>query len=163
MKRSTTIELYKESMKFSAGHFTVFSATERERLHGHNFTVRAQVTGLVGDNGLAFDYGIYKHELIRICRSYNEIFMLPTLCPHLRIEERGPQVIAHFNGEEIPFLVKDVMLLPLRNISVEELAHLLLGRVLEFKDQRGDADIEKIVVQVFTGPGQGASATWAKN
>ena len=38
-QRTTTLELYKEEMKFSAGHFTIFSATERENLHGHNFSV----------------------------------------------------------------------------------------------------------------------------
>ena len=41
MTQLTTIELSKEYLKFSAGHFTVFSATERERLHGHNFSVSA--------------------------------------------------------------------------------------------------------------------------
>ncbi|EQD50251.1 hypothetical protein B1A_13514, partial [mine drainage metagenome] len=36
--RSVEVDLSKERMKFSAGHFTVFSASERENLHGHNFT-----------------------------------------------------------------------------------------------------------------------------
>ena len=35
----TTVELQKESMKFSAGHTTIFSATEREPLHGHMYQV----------------------------------------------------------------------------------------------------------------------------
>ncbi|KAJ1474389.1 hypothetical protein T484DRAFT_1832500 [Baffinella frigidus] len=41
--RYSTIEIGKEDMKFSAAHFTVFSAKERERLHGHTHAVKVQV------------------------------------------------------------------------------------------------------------------------
>ena len=41
------IELSKEYLNFSAGHFTIFSATERENLHGHNFQVRGAVTAAI--------------------------------------------------------------------------------------------------------------------
>ena len=34
MEELTTIEIDKENLKFSAAHFTIFSGTERERLHG---------------------------------------------------------------------------------------------------------------------------------
>ena len=37
--KTTTIGLQKKNMKFSVGHFTIFSATKRERLHRHNFNV----------------------------------------------------------------------------------------------------------------------------
>jgi 6-pyruvoyltetrahydropterin/6-carboxytetrahydropterin synthase len=160
MSQTTTIEIYKEAMKFSAGHFTVFSATERERLHGHNYTVYAALTGEKKANGLMFDYGIYKHYLIDLCREFNEIFLLPTRSPYLRIEDQGERVIAHFGAEQIPFLKKDVMLLPVSNVSVEELSQLLLDRVVAFREERGDMDISCIVIKVFTGPGQGASASW---
>ena len=36
-----TLYIDKESHKFSAAHYTIFSATERERLHGHNYSVSA--------------------------------------------------------------------------------------------------------------------------
>ena len=58
MARFTTIEIRKEYLHFSAAHFTVFSATERERLHGHNWRIGALITGPVGDDGLCFDYDI---------------------------------------------------------------------------------------------------------
>jgi len=160
MSRLTTIEIFKEEMKFSAGHFTVFNATERERLHGHNFTVQACITGRVKDDGLVFDYGIYKRKLIELCRAHNEYFLLPMNSPHLRIEEQARHIVAHFNGEEIPFLKPDVMLLPVTNVTVEELSQYLLGKLLEFRSERSDGEVLQIVLKVFTGPGQGASATW---
>ncbi len=52
MEQLTTIEVSKEYLKFSAAHFTIFSATERERLNGHNFRVSAKITEPVGPNGM---------------------------------------------------------------------------------------------------------------
>jgi GTP cyclohydrolase I len=39
-KHYSTLEVGKEDMKFSAAHYTIFSATERERLHGQVVSVR---------------------------------------------------------------------------------------------------------------------------
>ena len=96
MKRTTTIELFKEEMKFSAGHFTIFSASERENLHGHNFTVSVAIEGVVNDNGMLADYGVYKRWVIDRCRAWNETFMLPGESPHLRMERHDGGITAHF-------------------------------------------------------------------
>ena len=53
MTRITTLHIDKESHKFSAAHYTIFSATERERLHGHNYSVSARIVAPMGDNGFA--------------------------------------------------------------------------------------------------------------
>jgi 6-pyruvoyltetrahydropterin/6-carboxytetrahydropterin synthase len=87
--------------------------------------------------------------------------LLPLRSPHLRIEEQATHIIAHFNGEQIPFLKQDVMLLPVANVTVEELSQYLLEKLLEFRSQRNDDEVLEVVVTVFTGPGQGASASWA--
>ncbi len=39
----TVIEITKEALHFAAAHFTLFSATERENLHGHNFYVALEI------------------------------------------------------------------------------------------------------------------------
>ena len=39
-----TNEIAKEALNFSAGHVTMFSATEREDLHGHNWRVACEIT-----------------------------------------------------------------------------------------------------------------------
>ena len=62
----STIELFKEAMKFSAGHFTIFSETERERLHGHNFTVYVALTGEVNDKGMIADYRDFNDALLAL-------------------------------------------------------------------------------------------------
>ena len=81
MSAAVTIRLAKQNMKFSAAHFTIFSATERERLHGHNFTVEVDIDARMLGNGMCFDYGIYKDRVVALCRELNEWTILPTRSP----------------------------------------------------------------------------------
>ena len=155
MNDSVTIRLAKENMKFSAGHFTIFSASERERLHGHNFRVELDIEARMLGNGMCFDYGIYKARVVALCRELNEWTILPTRSPHLRIEEDGPHVYAHFAGERIPFLRGDVKLLPIENATLEEFARWFLERLMEDADLRAHG-IAAIEVRVSSGPGQSA-------
>ena len=94
--KRVAIRLDKETMKFSAGHFTIFGPGERERLHGHNFKVAVVLHACVGDNGLCFDYGIYKQKLVALCRELNEYFLLPGRSPFLVIEEQEDGLVAVF-------------------------------------------------------------------
>ena len=122
MNDVVTIRLAKENMKFSAAHFTIFSATERERLHGHNFRVEVDIEAHMLGNGMCFDYGIYKDRVVALCRELNEWTILPTRSEHLRIEEDGAHVFALFDGTRIPFLRADVLLLPIENATLDGFA-----------------------------------------
>ena len=160
---TTTIELFKEEMKFSAGHFTIFSATHRENLHGHNFSVYVGIEGVVDDNGMLTDYGGYKRWIIDRCHAWNETFMLPGQSPHLRVVERDGHVYAHFAHEVIPFLTRDVTVLPVKNVTLEELARVF-GEGLVADDAKLEADgVRGITVKCASGPGQWASWQWRRS
>ena len=156
MNDSVTIRLAKENMKFSAGHFTIFSASERERLHGHNFRVEADIEARMLGNGMCFDYGLYKDRIVALCRELNEWFILPSRSPHLRIEEQGEYLYATFAGQRIPFLRADVLLLPIANSTLEEFAGYFIERLAEDRQALREHRIDAIEVRVFSGPGQSA-------
>lgn len=159
MQRLTTIELSKEYLKFSIGHFTIFSATERERLHGHNFSVSASIVAPVGDNGLCFSYGEFKQKLEKLCDSLDEYMILPEDSPHLKIETTETEYLAHFNGEKMRFLKSDCLLLPIRNSTVEEFASYLLNQLLEDSDIT-NYEVRSVEMRVSSGPGQWGSCEW---
>jgi 6-pyruvoyltetrahydropterin/6-carboxytetrahydropterin synthase len=152
-----TIRLGKENMKFSAGHFTIFGAGSRERLHGHNFRVAATIEADVIDDGLCFDYGIYKDRLVALCRELNEWFILPTRSRHLVLHEEGELLFAQFGEERIPFLRRDVLLLPIENATLEEFSRYLLDRLAADGDELAHYRIASIELEVFSGPGQSAA------
>jgi 6-pyruvoyltetrahydropterin/6-carboxytetrahydropterin synthase len=162
MQNLTTIEITKQDIKFSAAHFTIFSATERERLHGHNFAVHLAVTAPVGDDGICFSYKDIKTRIRDLCDALDEYTLLPAQSPHLRIVEEGTFYIVHFNGEKIPLLKSDTLLLPVRNSTVEEYARYLLGLFLGDGSFVRDRNICEVVVKVSSGPGQSGSSQWQK-
>ena len=159
MQRLTTIELSKEYLKFSIGHFTIFSATERERLHGHNFSVSASIVAPVGDNGLCFSYGEFKKKLEILCDSLDEYMILPKDSPYLNIETTETEYLVGFNGEQMRFLKSDCLLLPIRNSTVEEFAAYLLDQLLEDPDIIG-YEVRYLEMRVSSGPGQWGSCEW---
>jgi 6-pyruvoyltetrahydropterin/6-carboxytetrahydropterin synthase len=166
-ERTVVLRLAKENMKFSAGHFTIFGPGSRERVHGHDFRVAVRVEARVGDGGLCFDYGLLKQRIVELCRELNEWMLLPGESPLLRIERDGPLLHAVFGDERIPFLAADVKVLPLANISVEELARWFLGRLLEDRAAAGGfavdtLGIDMLEVDVASGPGQGAAVAWRR-
>lgn len=156
-----SLALSKEAMKFSAGHFTLFGPGKRERLHGHDYFVSATLRARVGEDGLCFDYGLLKRELMALCQDLDEYVLLPGESPLLRIERGGGQVVAVFGEQRIPFLESDVRVLPLANITLEELARWFLGRLLaSCGEQFGAWGLECLELSVEAGPGQRAGMAW---
>lgn len=157
MTKIVTLELFKENMKFSAGHFTIFSATERESLHGHNYQVYCALKVLIEDNGLSFDYRLYKAKLRELCLKLDQTFLLAGQSKFARIEEEGDYLYFHFNQEKIPFLKKDVTVLPIKNVTVEELSEWFVKELSKEVETLKEHHIKNITVKVFSGPGQGCS------
>lgn len=156
----TTVELQKESMKFSAGHTTLFSATEREPLHGHLYQVYLGLTTRVEENGMTFDYRYYKEYIHVLCRQLNQTFLMPKFSPFLQYAEDDSYYYFTFNHKKIPFLKEDVTLMPLTNITVEELSRWFVGELIKNEEELRRHRIETLVVKVFSAPGQSASHTW---
>ncbi|MDC1322975.1 6-carboxytetrahydropterin synthase [Pseudomonadales bacterium] len=157
--QNTTIEISKEYLHFAAAHFTLFSATERENLHGHNFQVTLDADAPMQDDGLTFDYNILKKAVKQLCDDLDEQVLMPTRSPYLEIDEQDDYTYVVFNGERIPFLQRDLTLLPIRNITVEELAQYLLAKLLEREDIKA-LDIDNMLLRCASGEGQWASAKW---
>ena len=155
----TRIDISKEYLNFSAGHFTVFSATERENLHGHNFQVRCSVTAEVGEDGMAFDYVLLKRVLKGLCDELDERVLLPERSPYLHLERADGLVWVLFGAERIPFLERDCLPVPIRNVTIEELSALLLARLLDRPETQGWG-LRAVELGVSSGLGLWAFAQW---
>jgi 6-pyruvoyltetrahydropterin/6-carboxytetrahydropterin synthase len=159
MERLTTLYIDKESHKFSAAHYTIFGAHERERLHGHNYSVSARITAPMGENGFSADYNLYKQRIKQLCDELDEYLILAAESPHQSVEEAGEYYRVRFAGEDMLFLRSDSLLLPIRNATVEEFAHYLLGKLLALS---AGEDLREVEVCVASGPGQRGGACWRK-
>ena len=114
----------------------------------------------IAEDGLTFDYNILKKALKQMCDELDEQVIMPTQSPHLQIESDDQYTYAIFNGERIPFLERDLTLLPIRNVTVEELAHYLLATLIQREEIKA-LDIQNMVLRCASGEGQWASASWS--
>jgi 6-pyruvoyltetrahydropterin/6-carboxytetrahydropterin synthase len=159
MESLTTLYIDKESHKFSAAHYTIFSASERERLHGHNYSVSARIVAPMGDNGFSADYNVYKNRLAGLCDALDEYMLLAGDSPYQQIEQDGACYRVSFADEHMLFLQSDTQVLPIRNATVEEFSRYLLQGLLAVS---GDDDLREIELCVASGPGQKGCASWSK-
>ena len=163
MKRYlSTIELQKENMTFNAGHTTIFSATEREPLHGHYYQVAVGITAWVSENGMKFDYRYYKKRVGDLCQELNQIFLMPMYSPYLEFSQDEAYYYFRFNHKTMPFLKEDVKLMPVSNITIEELSRWFVMRLTDDEAELDRLEIEKIEIKVFSAPGQSAGFSWQR-
>ena len=157
MTQLATLHIDKQAHKFSAAHFTIFSSTERERLHGHNYGVSARIVAKMGENGFSADYNLYKRCLQKLCDAHDEYMLLPGTSPWLTIAEENSEYYATFAGKTLRFPVDETLVLPIVNVTVEALAHYLLDLVLT---EGGLGDLTELELFVTSGDGQTSSASW---
>ncbi len=157
MERLTTLYIDKESHKFSAAHYTIFSATERERLHGHNYSVSARIVAPIGNNGFSADYNVYKSRIKSLCDSLDEYMLLAEDSPVQEIEEEGCNYRVRFADDEMLFLQSDTLILPIRNVTIEELSQFLLEKLVE---ESAGEDLRELELCVASGAGQNACSRW---
>ena len=157
MARLTTLHIEKEAHKFSSAHYTIFSATERERLHGHNYFVSARIVAKMGTNGFSADYNVYKRRIKALCDRYDEYMLLPEFSPFQKLETVGDEIQATFAGKVLKFLADETWVLPIANVTVEELSHLLLNELITAEN---DPDLVEVELMVSSGSGQAGSAVW---
>ncbi len=158
MTQLTTLHIEKEAHKFSSAHYTIFSATERERLHGHNYFVSVRIVAKMGINGFSADYNVYKRRIKALCDKYDEYMLLPEFSPFKNLQTVGDEIHATFADKVLKFRADETRVLPVTNVTVEELSHLLLKELLAAED---DPDLVEVELTVSSGSGQAGSAIWA--
>ena len=126
-----------DGLLFSAAHFITFSASECERIHGHNYTVGAELTGKLGPERYVYDFVLLRRLLREVLASLDHRVLLPLRSTHLRVEERGEAVRAAFGRKEWVFPRDDCALLPVENTTVEEMAAWIAARLREEMSRAG--------------------------
>ncbi len=160
MSRLAILELHKEELKFSAGHFMLLSSTRRESMHGHDYQIHATFHTRIQHNGMAFDCRFYKQKLLDLCQTLDYRFILPSQSEFLRLEETQDHWIAHMGEESIPFLKKDAVVLPICNVTLEELSHWFLEQLLQNQAELAEHHIENIMIKAFNGRGESGATAW---
>lgn len=125
------VELDKEYLVFSAAHFITFAGNICERLHGHNYRLRARITGDLDENHYVVDFIALRDALKEIVDELDHHMLLPTQHPTIRVSEDDKEVVVTFEERRWVFPRGDCILLPVANTTAERLAEYIGHRLLD--------------------------------
>ncbi len=124
------VRLEKESLVFSAAHFITFNGNICERIHGHNYRVRAEVRGPLDENSYVVDFIAMRDSLHTIVAEWDHRVLLPTEHSQIQVVANAEEVEARFEDRRWVFPRGDCILLPVKNTTAELLAKCIGERLL---------------------------------
>jgi len=143
------------NIKFSACHL-ITEHPKCGRLHGHVYVLRMIVHGEKGHHGMIMDFTELKKTMRQIVEDFDHRVLLAGNCPRMRLT-LGDEVIAETEGKRYVFPPEDVVILDAEEASAEEVAKVLLNRVLSEIDF--PTNVSRIDVGVDEERGQSAWIT----
>lgn len=140
-------------IRFVAGHFLP-SVEKCSRLHGHNYALTIVVEGEPDRNGIILDFMKLKEAANKLIDRIDHRMLLPGSGKSMTLRQSGNSVSVKFGGKRYIFPVSDVVMLPLKNVSAEELS-AYFAEELAGSGIFG-ANVKSISVGVSEGRGQEA-------
>lgn len=162
MSRLATIEIHDDALKFSAGHLMHLSSTVRETMHGHDYKVSASFMIAIKEQGMNFDCRVYKEKMKKLCEKLDYHFILPGNSPYLKITKNKNKFILIAKKETLTFAKKDAIILPITNVTLEELSYWFLSKLLISKKEILSYGISSLIIKVTNGRGESGASEWQK-
>jgi 6-pyruvoyltetrahydropterin/6-carboxytetrahydropterin synthase len=131
------VRVTKDYLVFSAAHFITFGGNICERLHGHNYTVAAEIHGPLDENQYVVDFVALREILREIVAALDHHVLLPTDHPTIRVSADERRVDVSFEDRQWVFPRGDCVLLPVANTTAELLARYIGQRMLDALGERG--------------------------
>ncbi len=148
--------LKKQNFKFSSSHFTIFSESKAEFLHGHNYqvAVKVQLDNVDPKTEMAVDFNVIKKAVRAVCDELDEKILLPKKSTCLRVSD-SPHYKNHtevrFADRVYCFPSNEIQYLDASNITSESLARCIHQQLASVMTQK------KYAVTVYETAGQAAS------
>lgn len=142
-----SVRLIHESLTFSASHFITFAATDQrespyailEPLHGHNFRVRAKLTGPLNKQEYVVDFVAATNILRTILEQYHHKILLPKNHPqfHFAVSDDEVEVLSLLDSRHWIFPLCDTLFLECSNSTAESLAEQIAVLFIQKMEQAG--------------------------
>jgi len=124
------VDVSKEQFVFSAAHFITFASDICERIHGHNYGVRASVEGPLDENRYVVDFIALRDAVLQQTQALDHHVILPSDHAEIKITSDEKETTATFRDRRWVFPNEDCVILPVINTTAEEIARVIAGRVI---------------------------------
>ncbi len=151
---SFRVDVTKEQFVFSAAHFITFASDICERIHGHNYGVRASVGGPLDENRYVVDFIALRDAVLHETQALDHHVILPDSHAEIRVVSDDKETTATFRDRRWVFPNEDCVILPVINTTAEEIARVIAERVIERTREQFGESIEWLEVAVHENHGQ---------
>lgn len=148
------VDVSKEQFVFSAAHFITFASDICERIHGHNYGVRASVEGPLDENRYVVDFIALRDAVLAETQKLDHHVVLPRDHAEIKVTSDERETTATFRDRRWVFPNEDCVILPVVNTTAEEMARVIAERVIERTKQKFGSTIDWIEVAVDENNGQ---------
>ena len=139
---------------------TVFPDGSKERLHGHNYQISIALDVERIDLPAMIPFSNIKGSITDLCAHWKERVMLAAKNPHFVVAKNdATEIDFTLCGDHYVLPQKDVLLLPIDNISVEALAAHVAELLLTKLKPVLPSHVRSLTASVEESPGQGSSCT----
>ncbi|MFX0114607.1 MAG: 6-pyruvoyl tetrahydropterin synthase family protein [Candidatus Hodarchaeota archaeon] len=151
-----------QQFQISVAHFVV-GEDYSEAIHGHNMGVSVNVLGTVDpETKMVVDFLKLAPIVEKFLDQWDHRTLIPSESPEFTPIEKNGQIEWTHREKFYSIPAKDVVLLPIENVTVEELARLLVEGIaqelLNLDEIKRAENIEEITVTVSEYPWQTATA-----
>ncbi|MDG6224376.1 MAG: 6-carboxytetrahydropterin synthase [Candidatus Thermoplasmatota archaeon] len=157
MERYIEIDGWKSQVTFSACHM-LLRHDKCSRLHGHTYAIHLRIKGLPGEDMLVLDFHLIKNAIRGIAKELDHMTLVPGDNLSVTIERgHGQNISIDMLGKVYSIPSDDVLVLPVKATTVEELSRYILELFLERIPL--PEVIHEVSLGVDEGHGQGAWAS----
>ncbi len=148
------VDVSKEQFVFSAAHFITFASDICERIHGHNYGVRASVEGPLDENRYVVDFIALRDAVLAETQQLDHHVVLPRDHAEIKVTSDDRETTATFRDRRWVFPNEDCVILPVVNTTAEEMARVIAERVIERTKEKFGSALTWIEVAVDENNGQ---------
>ena len=150
-----------DALHFSASHFITFGTPEKvEALHGHNFRIKAEVSGPLNAREYVVDFLIAFDALKKICEMLSHKVLLPRDHPYITINMMDDTVQVSMPPLQWALPRGDIIVLPVKNTTTESLAEYITKLFRQMLEQESAFDMPTshygIAIELEESPGMWA-------
>lgn len=166
MNERFQVRLRKAVHVFCAGHFITLTDELCEAVHGHNWTVGADVEGPPDGHGMVVDFIKLRDLLSAITARLDHHMLLPTKNRFLTVEHsaaasgRAAEVTVRFKDRRWVFPADECVLLPVENTTAEWIARWIGHELIAALEAAGSPVPGTLRIEVDECLGQ--SAVWER-
>jgi 6-pyruvoyltetrahydropterin/6-carboxytetrahydropterin synthase len=146
------IDGWKVNIRFSSAHILP-THKKCDVLHGHSYAIHCKVYGKKNEEGMVLDFNTLKSNLREIADTLDHKVLIPEKNRYVKVLKEEVEICK--DSKRYVFPLQDCALLPIENVTAENLSEYILQELLDKMDL--PRNVEKIEIGVDEGLGQGAS------